>query len=134
VGNGWHQTHRIVQTPDNVREYGFETDRRWATTNPSRIPYSSGNSVGCAIGAERSAIKLIAKLDLWIAGRATLRRKALGWVEMGDCKRFRWGSMCPNRKLIHLPHPFRLGRDRRSFSCPHYFPFSPNVLINGITV
>lgn len=88
AGNGWHQTHTIVQTPDNAREYDFETDRRWAIVNPSRTHYSSGNSVGYTIGAKGGAIKLLAKPDSWIARRAAFATKSLWVVKDEEGKRF----------------------------------------------
>ncbi|KAF8340462.1 copper amine oxidase [Cantharellus anzutake] len=79
AGNGWYQKTSVVQTPDNARDYEFETDRRWTIVNPSRKHYASGMPAGYTIGAKGGAIRMLAKPDSWVAKRSGFAGKSL-WV------------------------------------------------------
>jgi primary-amine oxidase len=52
------------------RPYDFEKERRWRIVNPDRHHYSSGKSVGYAIGMKGGVTPLMARPDGWALKRA----------------------------------------------------------------
>jgi len=89
----------ITVQREGARTLNFETDRRWAITNPKKQHPHTGKNVGYSImGLSGATSKLMALEDGWVGKRAPFARKPV-WV-VKDVETPKGARMWPSGKYV----------------------------------
>uniref|UniRef100_A0A0W0FKR5 Amine oxidase n=1 Tax=Moniliophthora roreri TaxID=221103 RepID=A0A0W0FKR5_MONRR len=97
AGNAFIAKDTIISS-ESSRPYDFEKERRWRIVNPERTHYSSGKSVGYAVGIKGGVTPVMARSDGWALKRASFIQHPF-WV-VKDVEGPKGGRVWPAGKYL----------------------------------